>query len=381
MSHAASSTSGNATGTDHGVCSSTGITTSADHDVSAAATEKRIADDGQAFYDNTAWTHTATEHDASEHDATTTATEHDATTTATRNGSTTATEHWLNDSTPLGTSEEPPQHNTQTLSLPDEEASPLVILDIQDIDSLLRAEAGRTPKRNLHKLARGALQTGIVLQPNYTRISLSTLFDWRPYVACHNEAQMIIGSGIVYASLEGIQGTSDPNRGGDPRVDFVFYRTDTTTCRVHPGTAKSNDAKLIISRSQPATSPATEQTTMRAPVGTQWASIPTTPFTWDDAATVPKGDQIGKKEAYTLLMNLAPQQLTTNSNGPFKWWLFVPNLGRDTRRVIGDGLTNAELVDVSHNTASITFTRCDNTTVTVEISAHGNRPHTVRVSY
>ena len=89
---------------------------------------------------------------------------------------------------------------------------------------------------------------------------------------------------------------------------------------------------------------------------------------------------MGKKEAYTLLMNLAPQQLTTTSDVRFKWWLFVPNLGRDTRRVIGNGLTNAELVNVAHNTASITFTRCDNTTVTVEISAGRNGAHTVRVA-
>merc|ERR1712197_279326 len=41
-------------------------------------------------------------------------------------------------------------------------------------------------------------------------------------------------------------GTTDHNRANNARVDYVFYRSNNTYCRVHPGTKRKNDAQLNI---------------------------------------------------------------------------------------------------------------------------------------
>jgi len=67
------------------------------------------------------------------------------------------------------------------------------------------------------------------------------------YVAAHTEAETIIGTGIVAASANFIHTRNDANRGGAPRLDFFFYRSDLTCCRLHPGSRRKQDAKPIFS--------------------------------------------------------------------------------------------------------------------------------------
>ena len=64
--------------------------------------------------------------------------------------------------------------------------------------------------------------------------NLETWFPWKSYVACHKDVHAIIGSGITLAMAEFIDGTKDPNQGGQPRLDFVLYRTDGTYCPLSP---------------------------------------------------------------------------------------------------------------------------------------------------
>ena len=106
-------------------------------------------------------------------------------------------------------------------------------------------EAARGPPRSLHKMARDALNQ-INQNPTYESQNLDEVFDWVPYVAAHVHSDEIIGPGITHAMAHFVDGTRDRNRGGAPRLDFFFYRTDQTVCRVHPGRRPKDDAELIF---------------------------------------------------------------------------------------------------------------------------------------
>lgn len=150
--------------------------------------------------------------------------------------------------TPDNTSTAATEHSPST--------TPTVTISLrQDEAAALRtAEQARRPRRSLHDLARSALNAiatptpGWNQQPGHGRYEcLDTWFPWQTYVACHHKANEIIGPGITHATCESIHGTRDPNRSGDTRTDFVFYRADGSHCRLHPGTRKANDAKPIFS--------------------------------------------------------------------------------------------------------------------------------------
>ena len=94
-------------------------------------------------------------------------------------------------------------------------------------------------------MARDALNR-ISQNPTYESQNLDEVFDWVPYVAAHVYSDEIIGPGITHAMAHFDHGTRDRNRGGAPRLDFYFYRTDQTVCRVHPGRRPKDDAELIF---------------------------------------------------------------------------------------------------------------------------------------
>ena len=121
---------------------------------------------------------------------------------------------------------------------------PAVLLP-QHVVAIQNAEAARGPPRSLHKIARNALNA-ISNSANRSPVNLDGVFPWMQYVAAHPQSADIIGTGITRAHAVFLPGTNDPNRGGAPRLDFCFYRTDGTFCRVHPGRRPKEDAQLRI---------------------------------------------------------------------------------------------------------------------------------------
>ena len=169
-----------------------------------------------------------------------------------------------------------------------------VLLRPEDIGQLCAAERTSAPKRALQKLARNALNANTKAGPNSSMDSnLDHWFPRKSYVACHKDAHAIIGSGITLAMAEFIDGTKDPNQGGQPRLDFVLDRTDGTFGRLHPGATKNGDAKLIF-RPSPAKGLATAQTLTRNDL----TSLPASPYTYEHAALVPQTDRMSKAEAH-----------------------------------------------------------------------------------
>ena len=120
-----------------------------------------------------------------------------------------------------------------------------VRLDASMLVEIRQRETARGPPRSLHNLARDALNQ-IGQNPTYQDQDLDELFDWVPYVVAHASCDQIIGPGIAHAAARFVHGNRDHNRGGGPRLDFFFHRTDGTVCRVHPGQRPKNDAQLIF---------------------------------------------------------------------------------------------------------------------------------------
>ena len=118
-------------------------------------------------------------------------------------------------------------------------------LDPATVVGIRQQEAARGRPRSLHRITRNALNQ-INQNPNYDSRNLDEVFDWVPYVAAHVHSDQIIGPGITHAMAHFVEGTRDCNRGGAPRLDFFFYRTDQTVCRVHPGRRPKDDAELIF---------------------------------------------------------------------------------------------------------------------------------------
>ena len=70
--------------------------------------------------------------------------------------------------------------------------------------------------------------------------------NWKHFIAKHNACQQIVGNGIVNAYLEFLPEYRDPNRNGQPRLDYVFENLDGVRSQLHPGRTKGQDAKPIF---------------------------------------------------------------------------------------------------------------------------------------
>ena len=147
----------------------------------------------------------------------------------------------------------------------------------------------------------------------------------------HDQWKDIIGNGIIAAHLETIHNTRDPNRGNKERVDYVFYRADNTCCTVHPGAKPKNDAKLYF---------ADTSTCSRA---VQVHEVAPNPMTFQAAMQIPMKDKMGKAEAWRQLSERDDASIDVTEHDPFKWWLFLSNLGPNTPKAFGTGITSVQI--------------------------------------
>ena len=140
------------------------------------------------------------------------------------------------------------QSSLQTDATEHSVAHPVVLAAAHVNPERALEEKNFKPPRSLHKIARNILEKIIAagVDSNIDR-DLANLFDWRRYIACHKQAYEIIGPGVTHACAEYIPQTNDSNRGNQERLDFVVYRIDGSTCRLHPGKTASKSAQLIFS--------------------------------------------------------------------------------------------------------------------------------------
>ena len=116
----------------------------------------------------------------------------------------------------------------------------------EHLDILLRPEDIRSSTRviqdDLEHSARIAHWTIYHAEPKVQaghRQNLEGKFPWRSYLACNISAIQIIGTGITGAQ-------SEVSNDDQSILEFVFYRSDGTYCRVHPGIQNLFDAYVLL---------------------------------------------------------------------------------------------------------------------------------------
>ena len=219
----------------------------------------------------------------------------------------------------------------------------------EDLKTIRRQ--GNLCKSKLHKSARQCLNEFYRAHADYTGPkSLDTLFDWRAYLAAHDQGEELVRPGIVRAVIDRFEPIPDPNRRGLARRDFILHRADGTAYRVHPGSNPRNDAKPVFCRKH------------------SYNGIYC--FGLEDADRIPEGDRLAKKEAFDILQD---------SKRELQWWKLAANLGAHTSHVIGVGLVSALLVHCDRTHAILRFHRLDYTSVDLYFTSNEGKGVRTRV--
>ena len=228
----------------------------------------------------------------------------------------------------------------------------------------LRQDCGLS-RSVLHNEARGVLEQCILLltQQHQQCIQIQHQWPhWKEYVAFHADCRELVGRGVVDVTAQQIQGTKDPNRGGDPRVDLVLHYRDGGYVRLHPGSRSKSDAlpRFYLRFS-----------TEKAPApSTQWLHLPSDGvIRRANLQMVPQTDRISKRRVWYILRNLLlPRDQDLTDGSKFLWWLWVANLAQQQTEVVGGGIQKAELVAVDADSAVVAFTRVDQSLVQVQLT-------------
>ena len=244
---------------------------------------------------------------------------------------------------------------------PGRDAIVQVLFRPADMD-FFRAEGARYGSGALHNAARRELAYWIRnrhtvgdTDPDVHEVR----FPWQLYVAMHKRSHDLVGPGIQTFEATFMAGTTDPNRSGQPRLDFVIRHTDGGYWRIHPGAKATQDA--VPRYFEP------EMVRTRF-ASEQWRHLHPQGFTFEDALVMPQTDRKGRKETWAVLENLPLGELDSSPDATFKWWLWIANLGRHTRRVIGAGVVGAELTFANAGTKKVVCRRTDGSAVEIEFS-------------
>ena len=194
---------------------------------------------------------------------------------------------------------------------------------------------------------------------------LDDSIPWKAYIATHTECDKIVGTGIIAAHIERIHHTQDANRGNKARVDYVFYRSDITFCRVHPGTTHKSDAKLYC---------ADNSICGRA---VHLYDVAPNPMTFEAAMQIPMQDRMGKAEAWQQLSQRDDALTDVTEHGNFKWWLFFSSFGGNRKKVFGSGITSVEI----HKRGKIFGLRAEDTQGSVQWVIVTNRATRLAASF
>ena len=193
---------------------------------------------------------------------------------------------------------------------------------------------------------------------------------WRAWLATQAVATQSFESDVAAFTAEAIENTTDPNRGGRPRVDFCVRLVDGSYWRFHPGAKERNNAKpLHIAATLPhATRGAAEHAAI------QWTTLGQgNAWTITQSTLVPQTDRIGKDAVWQQISALLDQDaipreeefIDITDGAIIPWWLWASNLGNRTRDVIGEGIKEVYLSRTLEHEVVFNFIRVDNTTASL----------------
>ena len=209
-----------------------------------------------------------------------------------------------------------------------------VLLTVEDLQAL------RTSPHGNHKEARELLQK-CAKDTEAETIDLTLVWEhWRAYIAKHKQSEEIVGPGVVSLKAERIPNSFDPNRFGAKRVDFFVHRIDGTAVRLHPGTTRANDAKIVVVPAKVVLN------------------------TLDELALIPQIDRVSCHDAFNRLVKHPIDDNDLTDGSRFPWPRFVANLGRLAPVVMGEGsISKVRLADIESDKVSLELTRSNATMV------------------
>ena len=148
------------------------------------------------------------------------------------------------------------------------------------------------------------------------------------------------------------------------RLDFVIYHTNGGYYRIHPGASIRSDAQPKYFPPPGAAGGAAEH------AGEEWNIVsPTGIWDLDRDQLVPQTDHLSKERVWQAIQNeprMSDTALDITNGGILQRWLWVGNLGNNSRAVIGDGITRARVsMDQDGRKATFTFHRTDGTDINV----------------
>ena len=66
-------------------------------------------------------------------------------------------------------------------------------------------------------------------------------------------------------------------------------------------------------------------------------------MTFEAGMQIPMKDKMGKAEAWRQLSQRDDALIDVTEHDTFKWWLFLSNLGPNTRQAFGSGITSVQI--------------------------------------
>ena len=206
-----------------------------------------------------------------------------------------------------------------------------------------------TRLKALHGEARALLNSHADAPPT-SPVDVSVAWqNWRSYVASHAEGPAIVGAGIAKVTVESVANTKDSNRQNKNRTDFFFHRVDGSAARVHPGSTRKTDAKVV-----------------EVPLVLQSRSLPVNA---SSLGAIPQIDRMSHLDALWRLWPLvpihAPVLVDLTDGSLFPWRLFLANVASALAAI---GNENVEAVSLVHPSK-------DGDVVTLRITAGSSPPH------
>ena len=259
-------------------------------------------------------------------------------------------------------------YNRQTASVEYSACTDLALIEPKPVVLLSKVELNiwrRSDRAHVHKVMRcelNRISAANPLEPQDLIVSVDDDLPWKAYIAFHENAELIIGPGISRFTAQFIQGTKDPNRKGQLRLDFVAELVNGDKWRFHPSLHDAKPIFVSASVAEPGSQPAT-----------RGATLPQTGvWTLSDAMSLPQIDMIGKKDAWHQLSAARTADTRTidiSDGNAFAWWRWVSNLGARTASVIGPGVQSATCTYDAADQMTVRFGRVDGTAINIQLRA------------
>jgi hypothetical protein len=217
--------------------------------------------------------------------------------------------------------------------------------------------------RMMDTLRDEALREGV----DFIDLTDGARFDWQRFILGHG-LLVLQGASIVRFVATFLRGISDPNRMGHDRWDFVAFTSNNTLIRFHP--SRHQSAEVLYSATLEEWNVCGQQAARPPGARGQPGDYRGVMLTMEQAAhaNVLRHDKLGVMEVRDIIHRMAARHLVEDlvdvtDGREFQWWRFFANCGRQSPRIIGNGIV---AVRIRLGTQAILVERVDGSRATVQ---------------